>query len=185
MNAPRVIVAQEEGGRNMSRHRLGNFAAVAALLVALTPAAALAQSGLLTRPIDLEPITLSSAAPVAKAPYELESGKQYSLTISADGTAELAIHGPEFFRNVWINEIIINDIEIRPLGVDSIEFDAAGEAEITFVTIRPGTFTLRIPGTTSEAQSATFNVVDPAFATAPGTASATEDNSEEEDDDAN
>jgi hypothetical protein len=45
-----------------------------------------------------------------------------------------------------------------PLGIDSIEFDAAGEAEITFVTIRPGTFTLRIPGTTSEAQAATFNV---------------------------
>jgi hypothetical protein len=142
----------------MSRYRLGNFAALAAILGALTPAAAQAQSGLLTRPIDLEPITLSSAAPLATAPYELESGKQYSLTISADGTAELAIHGPEFFRNVWINEIIINDIEIRPLGVDSIEFDAAGEAEITFVTIRPGTFTLRIPGTSSDAQAATFNV---------------------------
>ena len=71
---------------------------------------------------------------------------------------------PSFFRNVWINEIVINDIEVRPLGVDSIEFDAAGEAEITFVTIRPGTFTLRIPGTTGEAQAATFNVNDPMFA---------------------
>ena len=136
------------------RRSLGVLAACASVI----PGAAQAQSGLLTRPIDLDPITLSASAPVATAPYELETGKQYSLVIAADGTAELAIHGADFFRNIWINEIIINDIEIRPLGVDSIEFDAAGEAEITFVTIRPGTFTLRIPGTSSEAQAATFNV---------------------------
>ena len=131
---------------------------LATVLVGFVAGPALAQSGLLTRPIDLPPITLSSGAPLAEAPYELESGKQYSLTIQADGSAELAVHGPDFFRNVWINEIIINDIEIRPLGVDSLEFDAAGEAEITFVTIRPGTFTLRIPGTTADTQAATFNV---------------------------
>ena len=129
-----------------------------AMLAGFAAGPALAQSGLLTRPVDLPPITLSSGAPLAEGPYELESGKQYSLTIQADGSAELAVHGPDFFRNVWINEIIINDIEIRPLGVDSLEFDAAGEAEITFVTIRPGTFTLRIPGTTAETQAATFNV---------------------------
>ena len=119
---------------------------------------AVAQSGLLTRPVDLAPITLSSGAPLAEAPYDLEAGKQYSLVIQADGSAELAIHGAEFFRNVWINEIIINDIEVRPLGLDSIEFDAAGEAEITFVTIRPGSFTLRVPGTTGDTQAAVFNV---------------------------
>jgi len=130
----------------------------AAVLAGVAAGPALAQSGLLTRPIDLPPITLSSGAPLAEAPYELESGKQYSLTIQADGSAELAVHGPDFFRNVWINEIIINDIEIRPLGVDSLEFDAAGEAEITFVTIRPGTFILRIPKTTADTQAATFNV---------------------------
>ena len=129
----------------------------AALAISI-PCAAQAQSGLLTRPVELAPITLSAGAPLAEAPYELESGKQYSLTIAADGSAELAIQGAEFFRNIWINEIIINDIEIRPLGLDSIEFDAAGEAEITFVTIRPGTFTLRIPGTSSDSQAAVFQV---------------------------
>ena len=129
----------------------------AALAISI-PCAAQAQSGLLTRPVELAPITLSAGAPLAEAPYELESGKQYSLTIAADGSAELAVQGAEFFRNIWINEIIINDIEIRPLGLDSIEFDAAGEAEITFVTIRPGTFTLRIPGTSSDSQAAVFQV---------------------------
>ena len=123
------------------------------------PSLAMGQAGLLTGGAqELEPIILASGQPLADAPYELEAGKYYELVIQADGSAELAIGGAEFFRNVWVDEIVINDIEIRPLGVDSLEFDAAGEATITFIPIRPGRFTLRIPGTTGETQQATFNV---------------------------
>ena len=117
-----------------------------------------AQAGLLGGRTDLEPITLASGKPMTSAPYELESGKYYRIAIQADGSAELAVSGPEFFRNMWVNEVVINDIEIRPLGVDSIEFDDEGEATISFVPIRPGSFVLRIPGTTSDAQQAVFNV---------------------------
>ena len=133
--------------------------AVAALaFAAALPAAAQGFAGLLTGVQELEPITLSSGKPLAEKTYELESGKYYRLEIIADGSQELAIEGPEFFRNVWINEVVINDIEIRPLGIDSLEFDDEGSAEISFVTIRPGTFVLRIPGTTGETQQAIFNV---------------------------
>ena len=98
----------------------------------LAPISAQAQQGLLTSPIRLEPpLMLSSGKPLADKPYELESGKHYRLTIVGDGTAELAIGGADFFRNVWVNEIVINDIEVRPLGVDSIEFDDEGEVEMT------------------------------------------------------
>ena len=127
-------------------------------LAGLLPAAANAQSGLLQRAMDLPPIELSSGKPLAQAPYELESGKYYRLTIRSDGSQELAVAGPDFFRNVWINEIVINDIEVRPLGVDSLEFDAEGEATISFVPIRPGRFELRIPGTTGASQRAEFVV---------------------------
>lgn len=138
----------------------GALAIGAAMLVAphVVDAQQRGFAGLLTGVQKLEPLTLGAGKPLAEKPYELESGKYYRLKIIADGTAELAIHGPEFFRNVWVNEIVINDIEVRPLGVDSLEFDAAGEAEISFVTIRPGTFILRIPGTTGESQQAIFNV---------------------------
>lgn len=120
---------------------------------------AFAQAGLLTGgATELEPITLSSGQPLASAPYELESGKFYELPINADGTAEIALEGPSFFRNVWVNEVVINDIEVRPLGIESLEFDAEGTATISFVTIRPGRFILRIPGTTGETQQAVFNV---------------------------
>ena len=115
-------------------------------------------AGLLTGKERLAPITLSSGKPLAEAPYELQSGKYYQIEIISDGSAEIALTGPEFFRNVWINEIVISEIEIRPLGVDSLEFDDEGTATLSFVTIRPGTFKLQIPGTTSEAQTAIFNV---------------------------
>jgi len=128
------------------------------LLVPFVASPAQAQSGLLTKAINLPPIILSAGKPLSEKPYELESGKHYRLKIIADGSQELAINGPEFFRNVWVNEIVINDIEVRPLGVDSLEFDDEGEATITFITIRPGIFHLKIPGTTGETQRATFNV---------------------------
>ena len=47
---------------------------------------------------------------------------------------------------------------MRPLGIDSIEFDDEGKAQISFVPIRPGTFVLRVPGTTSDTQQAVFIV---------------------------
>ena len=136
------------------------FALALALAVsAFAGREAMAQAGLMTGGAQkIDPITLSSGKPLTKAPYDLEAGKFYRLDINADGSAELAISGPDFFRNVWINEIVINDIEVRPLGVDSLEFDDEGTATITFITIRPGTFTLRIPGTTGDSQKAVFNV---------------------------
>ncbi len=134
-------------------------AAIAALIAPLAAGQVHAQAGLLTGgATKLDPITLSSGQPLASAPYELESGKYYEIEIEADGSAEIALTGPDFFRNVWIDEIVINDLEIRPLGVDSLEFDDEGVMEISFVTIRPGTFSLHIPGTTSDSQKAVFNV---------------------------
>lgn len=136
------------------------FGAAAALLITGTsiPVQAEGFAGLLTGKKRLAPITLASGKPLAEKPYELQSGKYYSIDLVSDGSAELAIEGPDFFRNMWINEIVINEIEIRPMGVSSLEFDDDGKATISFVTIRPGTFTLRIPGTNSDSQKAVFVV---------------------------
>ena len=139
--------------------RRATFAtAMVAGLAAASSGTAHAQAGLLSGRTDLEPITLASGKPLASAPYELTAGKYYRIAIQADGSAELAVAGPEFFRNMWVNEVVINDIEVRPLGVDSIEFDDEGEATISFVPIQPGSFVLRVPGTSSDAQQAVFNV---------------------------
>ncbi len=125
---------------------------VAAMLLA-TPA--LAQTaGLLERAnrVALPPLTLASGEPVSAAPLALTSGTYYTIEIKADGSAELALVGPEFFRAVWVDEIIINDIEIRPLGVDSLEFDDEGVVEMSFIAIKPGRYDLHVPGTTGASQ---------------------------------
>ncbi|MFV0367730.1 MAG: hypothetical protein ACK5KM_04665 [Hyphomicrobiaceae bacterium] len=123
-----------------------------------TASPAMAQSGLLKKKTKLDPITLSAGKPLAAAPYELEAGKYYTIDIVADGSQELGIVGPEFFRNVWIEEVVINDIEVRPLGLDSLEFDSEGKATIKFIPIRPGTFEVKIPRSTGETQKAVFVV---------------------------
>lgn len=140
----------------MTAFRVSLLAAILSLPMLLEPA--WAQSGLVGRSTRLAPIELSAGKPLAEGPYEIETGKYYRLPIRADGSQELQLVGPEFFRNVWINEVVINKIEVRPLGLDSIEFDAEGEAVISFVPIRPGRFELRVPGTTAESQRVVFNV---------------------------
>src|SRR5690606_10687189 len=55
-------------------------------------------------PIDL---TLASGKPLydGEGPVMLQSGAYYEINFTADGSAELAIAGPEFFRAIWMNEI--------------------------------------------------------------------------------
>lgn len=140
----------------MTKRLLSTFLLLASSFCALSVSA---QSGLLTGGATrLEPITLSSGMPLAASAYELESGGYYQIDIVCDGSAELAISGAGFFRNIWMDEVVINDIEIRPLGIDSLEFDDEGTATLKFIAIRPGTYELRIPGTTGDTQKATFTI---------------------------
>ncbi|MGF1658092.1 MAG: hypothetical protein ACFCUS_01540 [Rubrimonas sp.] len=106
----------------------------------------------------LPEITLSSGKPLAEGPLNLSSGVYYQIDIVADGTQELALVGPEFFRAIWMNEIVINDIEIRPMAIDSMEFDAAGKASLSFIAIKPGRYELRIPGSTGDTQRVEISI---------------------------
>lgn len=101
---------------------------------------------------DLPPITLSAGMPLAEAPWRLKSGTYYEFEIQGDGSQELALVGPEFFRAIWIDEIVVEGLEIRPLGLDSIEFDEAGEMEIGFIALKPGSYYLKVPGSTGDTQ---------------------------------
>jgi hypothetical protein len=57
-----------------------------------------------------------------------------------------------------MNEIGINDIEIRQMAINSLEFDAAGTATLSFVAVKPGRHVLRIPNTTGDTQSMTISI---------------------------
>ncbi len=106
-------------------------------------------------PIEL---TLASGQPVAAGPVTLQSGAYYEMRITADGSGELGLSGPDFFRAIWMNEIVINDIEVRPMAIDSFEFDDEGEALLSFIAIKPGSYRVGIPGTTGDAQGITITI---------------------------
>ncbi|MCF8481240.1 MAG: hypothetical protein K9H25_12470 [Rhodospirillum sp.] len=105
-------------------------------------------------------LTLASGKPLydGEGPITLQSGAYYKLQITADGSAELGITGPSFFRAIWMNEIVINDIEVRPMAVDSLEFDGEGTAELSFIAIKPGTHDLYIPGTSGADQRVVIQI---------------------------
>ncbi|MBB4104411.1 hypothetical protein [Allorhizobium borbori] len=106
----------------------------------------------------LPKLTLSAGQPVSKEALKLKSGKYYTMEIKADGSQELALEGAGFFRAIWVNEIVIEGIEIRPLGVDSLEFDEAGEAEISFIAIKPGSYYLKVPGSKGDSQQVSITI---------------------------
>lgn len=106
----------------------------------------------------LPDLTLAAGKPVSAGPVDLKSGAYYKMNIVADGSQELALSGGDFFRAIWINEIVINGIEVRPMGVHSIEFDKAGTAEVSFIAVVPGKYELHIPGSSGESQKAVFNI---------------------------
>lgn len=107
---------------------------------------------------DLPELTLSSGKPISEGPLVLKSGTMYEIEITSDGTAELALEGSGFFRAIWVNEVVINGLEIRPFGLESVEFDDEGTMEIEFLAIKPGRYFLRQPGSTGENQRVAITI---------------------------
>jgi len=101
--------------------------------------------------VDLSKVILSVGEPLG-GPWKLKSGTYYEVEITADGSGEIGLDISSFSRAVWIDEIVIEGLEIRPYGIESLEFDDAGTMEIGFVAIKPGKYTIRIPGSTGESQ---------------------------------
>ena len=107
---------------------------------------------------DLPPVTLGAGKPLSEAPWQLRSGVYYEVEITSDGSQELALAGPEFFRAIWIDEVVINDLEVRPLALDSFEFDDEGTIEFSFIAIKPGNYELKIPGSTGDTQRVQISI---------------------------
>lgn len=130
-----------------------------AIMLLLTAEFAFANiKGLLHSRTTLAPITIGAGKTLAEKPYNLKAGKYYKLVLKSDGSREVPIVGAKFFRNIWVNQVSINNIEVRPLGIDSFEFDDEGEIELTFIPIKPGTYTLGLPSAKSDRERATFIV---------------------------
>lgn len=130
-----------------------------ALIMALQAGTVLAEGNLAAAPVALEPLMLNGAEwSMAPLEYTLETGKYYHLAITSDGMEEFAVMAPELWRNSWINQIVINDLEVKPMGLYSVEFDDEGTIDIWFVPIRPGRYDFWVDGFEERGMSGAFTV---------------------------
>lgn len=82
---------------------------------------------------------------VGQKDFVLIACKGYRWKISAAGGLEYKFHA-DLFRNVWMNQIVINDLEVHMNGAPAwLEYDADGTIQVQFSTVRPGVYTWSVP----------------------------------------
>lgn len=121
--------------------------AIAGLCAALGATPALAEGNLAANGTDLPELKIDTENLVfSQTEYQLETGKYYRLVVTSDGGDEIAWFAPELWRNAWINQVVINDLEVKLFGLYSLEFDDAGSISVSFVPLRPGEYEFYSPG---------------------------------------
>lgn len=116
---------------------------------ALSAGPVLAKGDLATRATRLEPLVLGSDESdfsMSVKEYRIETGKYYRWKIVSGGKREYNILAPDFWRNAWIRQIAIGDMEIKTPVLEELDFDGPGELEVFFVPIRTGTYEYRSHG---------------------------------------
>ncbi|WP_291384086.1 hypothetical protein [Devosia sp.] len=121
-------------------------AASALVLAAVTSVPALAEGNLASRATELELNINTVDLAFSQTEFQVETGKYYILHITGDGEEEIQVVAPELWRNSWINQVVVNDLETTPYGLYGIEFDDEGTFSIGFVPIRPGEYDIYVPG---------------------------------------
>lgn len=92
---------------------------------------------------------------------KLETGQAYRFEFEAQGFKEYKFHAPEFFADVWIRDIEVDDVSLEIGALRSISFEEAHEeieAEIVLVPIKPGIYPFVIKGLESRGMKGTITV---------------------------
>lgn len=90
--------------------------------------------------------------------YEVETGLYYRWRIESDGLEEYKVVAAKLFRESWIDQVVVEDLEMRPYGLDSVEFDAEGVIDIWFIVLRPGEYEYHVEGLETQGFSGVFVV---------------------------
>lgn len=106
----------------------------------------------------LEPLVLDAATGFSVTRYDTETGVYYRWRIEADGIEEYKLLAPELFRESWIDQVVIEDKEVKPFGLQAVEFDDAGEIDIWFIPQRPGEYRYYVEGLDTQGFSGVFVV---------------------------
>ena len=90
--------------------------------------------------------------------FELIAGQGYRWKITAAGGLEYKFH-TDLFRNVWMNQIVINDLEVHMNGAPAwLEYDADGTIQVQFTTVRPGIYTWSVPDLADKGMKGTITI---------------------------
>ncbi len=106
----------------------------------------------------LEPLTLDADAGFSVDRYEILSGTYYRWRIESDGLEEYRLLAPDLFRESWIDQVVIEDKEVKPAGLHAIEFDDEGTIDIWFIPQRPGEYEFYIDGLADQGFRGSFVV---------------------------
>lgn len=141
------------------------IAAVAVATLALAGLAqtlpAIAKGDLTLKPIELEELTVGQGDAgfgVSQKKYELETGKAYSLAIKSTGKKPCAFQAPGFFQSIYLRKVEAGDAEVKAVQLLELEFEEAGDAEIFFVPMKPGTYPWFCKGMEERGMSGEFIV---------------------------
>ena len=94
----------------------------------------------------LEPLILDASDGFSIKTYDIETGVYYRWRIESDGLEEYKIVAPDFFPEIWVDQVVVEDKEVKLYGLHAVEFDDEGEIDVWFVPIRPGTYEFYVQG---------------------------------------
>lgn len=90
--------------------------------------------------------------------FELIAHQGYRWKISSAGGLEYKLK-TDLFRDVWMNQIVISDLEVHMNGAPAwLEFDAEGTIQVQFTTARPGTYKWWVDGLEDKGMAGTITV---------------------------
>ena len=122
---------------------------------------AMAAGDLVTRSQRVPELVLGSPEDdysVSRKDFEAETGRYYRWSVTSKGMKEYWWRAPDFFRNIWIRQIVINKLEVHTPALEKFEFDDQGTIELDFIPIRSGTYKWWVDGLEDKGMTGTITV---------------------------
>jgi hypothetical protein len=110
---------------------------------------------------DVPELVLGSASDsfaVNQKDFQLIAGQGYRWKITSAAGMEYKF-ATDLFRNVWMNQIVIDALEVHMNGAPAwLEFDAEGTIQVQFTTIRPGSYTWSVRDLADKGMKGTITI---------------------------
>ena len=110
---------------------------------------------------DVPELVLGSASDsfaVNRKDFTLVAGQGYRWKVTSAAGLEYKFV-TDLFRNVWMNQIVIDDLEVHMNGAPAwLEFDSAGTMQLQFTTVRPGSYTWSVPDLADKGMKGTITI---------------------------